>query len=145
MDATTGFAAALASTVFFGSFGVPIKSQAIVKAQVDPVIFQCYKTAACFCSCWLALLFVEFKFTAGLERDSTLARSDVYDIRLDLRTMRFDVCVSCSFTSRGLRPAETVRTATATRLNKENPRVCLSARAPLQPVVGGGGICHLGG
>lgn len=67
MDATTGFAAALASTIFFGSFGVPIKSQAIVKAQVDPVIFQCYKTAACFCSSWLALLFVDFKFTAGLE------------------------------------------------------------------------------
>jgi|AntAceMinimDraft_5_1070358.scaffolds.fasta_scaffold97219_1 hypothetical protein len=65
MDPTTGFAAALASTVFFGSFGVPIKSQAIVQAQVDPVVFQCYKTAACFCSSWLALLFVDFKFTVG--------------------------------------------------------------------------------
>eukprot|EP00227_Mantoniella_beaufortii_P020739 CAMPEP_0197602254 /NCGR_PEP_ID=MMETSP1326-20131121/36855_1 /TAXON_ID=1155430 /ORGANISM="Genus nov. species nov., Strain RCC2288" /LENGTH=136 /DNA_ID=CAMNT_0043169585 /DNA_START=19 /DNA_END=425 /DNA_ORIENTATION=- len=62
-DTATGFAAALASTLFFGSFGVPIKSPAIVKAQVDPVIFQCYKTSACFCTCWLALLFVEFKFT----------------------------------------------------------------------------------
>jgi hypothetical protein len=49
--------------VFFGSFGVPIKSPAIVDAQVDPVIFQCYKTAACFSTCWLALLFVDFKFT----------------------------------------------------------------------------------
>ena len=63
MDSTTGFAAALASTLFFGSFGVPIKSPAIVKAQVDPVVFQCYKTTACFCSSWLALLFVDFKFT----------------------------------------------------------------------------------
>ena len=31
--------------------------------QVDPVVFQCYKTAACFLSSFLVLTYVEFKFT----------------------------------------------------------------------------------
>ena len=60
---TIGFFYAFLSVLFFGSFGVPIKTPAVVKAQVDPVVFQCYKTTACFCTSWLALFFVDFKFT----------------------------------------------------------------------------------
>ena len=59
----TGLAWALLSCVLFGSFGVPIKTPAVVNAKVDPVVFQCYKTLACFSTCWIALLYVPFKFT----------------------------------------------------------------------------------
>ena len=31
--------------------------------QVDPVIIQCYKTSACFATCWLALALTDFTFT----------------------------------------------------------------------------------
>ena len=31
--------------------------------QVEPVVIQCYKTAACFATCWLALLLTDFTFT----------------------------------------------------------------------------------
>ena len=58
-----GLAWGVLACLLFGSFGVPIKAPAVVQAKVDPVVFQCYKTAACFCSCWLALLIAEFKFT----------------------------------------------------------------------------------
>jgi len=53
----------LGSNIFFGSFGVPIKSPAVVAAKVDPVVFQLYKSTACFTTCWLALLYVDFKIT----------------------------------------------------------------------------------
>ncbi|CAL6320997.1 unnamed protein product [Bathycoccus prasinos] len=57
------FYAVLAS-LFFGSFAVPIKTRAIVKANVDPVAFQCYKSFACFLTSFLPLLFgTELKFT----------------------------------------------------------------------------------
>lgn len=35
----------------------------ILTAQVHPLVVQCYKTAACFTTCWLALLFVPLRFT----------------------------------------------------------------------------------
>mmetsp|Transcript_15923 Transcript_15923/g.50037 ORF Transcript_15923/g.50037 Transcript_15923/m.50037 type:complete len:333 (+) Transcript_15923:125-1123(+) len=62
-DHALGYLAVLGSVIFFGSFGVPIKSPAIVAAKVDPVVFQCYKTLACFSTCWLVLLYVPYKFT----------------------------------------------------------------------------------
>lgn len=33
------------------------------RTQVEPVVVQCYKTATCFATCWLALLLTEFTFT----------------------------------------------------------------------------------
>lgn len=32
-------------------------------SQVHPLTVQCYKTAACFATCWLALLAVPLRFT----------------------------------------------------------------------------------
>mmetsp|Transcript_27542 Transcript_27542/g.65250 ORF Transcript_27542/g.65250 Transcript_27542/m.65250 type:complete len:359 (+) Transcript_27542:82-1158(+) len=58
-----GVAAGLASCVSFGSFGVPIKDPKVIAAKVDPVVFQCYKTTACFLSSFLVLAYVDFKFT----------------------------------------------------------------------------------
>lgn len=62
-EATLGALAGLASCLCFGSFGVPIKNPKVIAAKVDPVVFQCYKTTACFLSSFLVLLYVDFKFT----------------------------------------------------------------------------------
>lgn len=48
----------------FGSFGVPIKSDIVTSLDVDPLVFQTYKTAMCFMTSWLVLLMgQEFTFT----------------------------------------------------------------------------------
>ena len=39
-----GWGAALLSTIAFGSFAVPIKSPTCMKLQIDPLVFQTYKT-----------------------------------------------------------------------------------------------------
>jgi glucose uptake protein GlcU len=51
-----GWAAAALSALAFGSFGVPIKCEAAQKVQIDPMVFQTYKTAMCFLTCWPILL-----------------------------------------------------------------------------------------
>lgn len=51
-----GWAAAVASMVAFGSFGVPVKSQVAQSLQIDPLVMQSYKTAVCFATSWLVLL-----------------------------------------------------------------------------------------
>jgi hypothetical protein len=59
-----GWAAAFCSMLAFGTFGVPIKSQAAVKVDIDPLVFQTYKTFMCFITSWLVLLAGEgFIFT----------------------------------------------------------------------------------
>jgi hypothetical protein len=56
-----GYLAAAASALGFGSFGVPIKGARI---ELDPLVFQSYKTSVCFVSSWLVLLFdVGFTFS----------------------------------------------------------------------------------
>ncbi|KAK3263953.1 hypothetical protein CYMTET_27276 [Cymbomonas tetramitiformis] len=62
-DMITGIAYAIAADILFGSFGVPIKSPAVVAAKVDPIIFQFYKASACFLTSFLTLFYVDFKFT----------------------------------------------------------------------------------
>lgn len=56
-DSSNNFASgvfyAVLASIFFGSFAVPIKTKAIVKANVDPVAFQCYKSFACFLTSFL--------------------------------------------------------------------------------------------
>ena len=52
------------SCLAFGSFGVPIKSGAAVKVDIDPLVMQSYKTAMCFLTSWLVLAAgEEFHFT----------------------------------------------------------------------------------
>lgn len=62
-SAALGAAAVIGAVLAFGSFGVPIKSRRLQDAQVHPLVVQCYKTAACFATCWLALLIVPLRFT----------------------------------------------------------------------------------
>jgi hypothetical protein len=53
---TCGWIAAVASMLAFGSFGVPIKSKVVTSLDVDPLVFQSYKTFMCFLTSWLVLL-----------------------------------------------------------------------------------------
>lgn len=55
-----GWAAAVLSMLAFGSFGAPIKSRAAKSVDVDPLVFQTYKTTMCFLTSWLVLLSGEF-------------------------------------------------------------------------------------
>lgn len=60
-----GWAAALVSMLAFGSFGAPIKSDAAKSVDIDPLVFQSYKTFLCFITSWLVLLWgQEFTFTS---------------------------------------------------------------------------------
>ncbi len=45
--AVSGWLAAIVSCFSFGSFAVPIKSNECQKNDVDPLVFQTYKTAMC--------------------------------------------------------------------------------------------------
>lgn len=59
-----GWLAAICSMLAFGSFGVPIKSDVARSVDVDPLVMQTYKTAVCFATCWLVLLWGEhFSYT----------------------------------------------------------------------------------
>ena len=59
-----GWAAAFFSALAFGSFGVPIKSGAATRVDIDPLVMQSYKTFMCFITSWLVLLAgEEFHFT----------------------------------------------------------------------------------
>jgi hypothetical protein len=64
-DFYCGLAAALLSIVAFGSFAVPIKSQAACKVapNVDPLVLQTYKVGVCFATSWLVLAFIPFRFS----------------------------------------------------------------------------------
>lgn len=59
-----GWMAAFCSMIAFGTFGVPIKSKASKSVDVDPLVFQSYKTAMCFLTSWIVLAMgEEFSFT----------------------------------------------------------------------------------
>jgi hypothetical protein len=58
-----GFVAAFGSALAFGSFGVPIKSEAAQSVDIDPLVFQSYKTIVCFATSWLILLAPGANFT----------------------------------------------------------------------------------
>ena len=55
-----GWLAAIGSMLFFGSFGVPIKSKVAKRLDIDPLAMQTYKSAVCFFTSWLVLLFGMF-------------------------------------------------------------------------------------
>jgi hypothetical protein len=51
-----GWMAAACSAIAFGTFAVPIKSDIARSVNIDPLVFQSYKTIMCFCTAWLILL-----------------------------------------------------------------------------------------
>jgi len=61
---TCGLIAAFIGVLAWGTFGVPIKSNAAQRVNIDPLVFQTYKTTMCFLTSWLILLYGEsFSFT----------------------------------------------------------------------------------
>lgn len=59
-----GWMAAIASMLAFGSFAAPIKTPLVVSLDVDPLVFQSYKTLMCFLTSWVVLLLGhEFTFS----------------------------------------------------------------------------------
>ena len=51
-----GWAAAFCSMLAFGTFGVPIKSETAVKLDIDPLVFQSYKSIVCFLTSFIPVL-----------------------------------------------------------------------------------------
>jgi len=49
--------------VCFGTFGVPIKSDAVREAKVHPLVFQTYKTFWVMLTAWLVLAWEDFHFS----------------------------------------------------------------------------------
>lgn len=58
-----GWAAAVGSMLAFGSFGVPIKGRVAKSVDIDPLVFQSYKTFMCFITSLLILAFEKPEFT----------------------------------------------------------------------------------
>ncbi|KAL2612270.1 hypothetical protein R1flu_023962 [Riccia fluitans] len=59
----SGIVAAMAAIIFFGSYAVPLKFPAVQACQVDPLVYQTYKSLACFTTSWLVLIYVPLRFT----------------------------------------------------------------------------------
>jgi hypothetical protein len=51
-----GWIAAIVSMIAFGSYGVPIKTQAMRAIDPDPLVFQTYMTTMVFATSWVILL-----------------------------------------------------------------------------------------
>lgn len=58
-----GLLAAIGSVLFFGSYAVPMKTPAVVVSNIDPIIYQSYKSFVCFATSWLVLIYTPLKFT----------------------------------------------------------------------------------
>jgi hypothetical protein len=58
-----GWIAAACSAIAFGTFAVPIKSDVARSVNIDPLVFQSYKTFMCFMTAWFILLLPGQKFT----------------------------------------------------------------------------------
>ncbi|CAJ1936357.1 unnamed protein product [Cylindrotheca closterium] len=54
-----GWLAAIGGMLAFGTFGVPIKSEAARSVDIDPLVMQTYKTTMCFLTSWVVLLLGE--------------------------------------------------------------------------------------
>lgn len=55
--------AILGAWLCFGTFAVPMKTKSVVNAQVDPIVFQCYKTFWTFVTSHLVLFLVPYRFS----------------------------------------------------------------------------------
>lgn len=49
--------------LFFGTYPVPFKSPAIMRADTDPFILQCFKSTCVCLTSWIVLLWTPFTFT----------------------------------------------------------------------------------
>jgi Transmembrane family, TMEM144 of transporters len=60
-----GWAAAVVAMLSFGSFGVPIKSETCRRLDIDPLVFQSYKSVVCFLFAAMIMLATghPFRFT----------------------------------------------------------------------------------
>jgi hypothetical protein len=59
-----GLVAAFIGCIGFGTFGAPLKAEAVDRVNADPFVLQTYKSAMCFLTSWLVLLLgVEYNFT----------------------------------------------------------------------------------
>jgi len=58
-----GFSAIVGSWISYGSFGMPIKTKRVVEANVNPIVYQAYKSVTVFILCWLVLTTEKFYFT----------------------------------------------------------------------------------
>lgn len=58
-----GIAAICISILAFGSFGVPIKSGGVLQANVDPLVYQSWKSLWVVLTSWIVLLYKPFTFT----------------------------------------------------------------------------------
>ena len=54
--AHVGWIAAGVAALFHGSFTVPMKGTAANSVNIDPFVFQTFKTFMCFSTCWVVLL-----------------------------------------------------------------------------------------
>ena len=55
MSANIGWMAAFVGAVFHGSYTVPMKGKEANSVDIDPFVFQTYKSSMCFCTCWFVL------------------------------------------------------------------------------------------
>jgi len=62
-ESAIGYLAAGGAAFFYGSMAIPIKLPAVIKANVDPMVFQCYYSFAVFCSSWIVVLFQPLNFS----------------------------------------------------------------------------------
>ena len=57
-----GWIAASIAALFHGSYTVPMKGKAANSVNIDPFVFQTFKTFMCFSTCWFVLLLGEITF-----------------------------------------------------------------------------------
>jgi len=62
-DTTLGYLWVTGAIFCFGSFGLPIKVPLVQKANIDPVVFQCYYSLAVFITSFCILFFEPFVYT----------------------------------------------------------------------------------
>ena len=65
-DVVWGWVVALIACISFGSFGVPIKGESAKSVDIDPLVFQTYKTCVCFMTSWIVLLLGAVRFYSRL-------------------------------------------------------------------------------
>lgn len=58
-----GWISVIIACFCFGSFAVPMKSQIVKSLNIDPLVYQTYKSVWCFLTAWLILTYVKFQFT----------------------------------------------------------------------------------
>jgi len=62
-DSYLPWLAVMGAWLSFGSFAVPMKWKSVVDAEVDPLVYQCYKTFWTFVTSHLVLFFQPYEFT----------------------------------------------------------------------------------